>query len=175
LKYLCNNEMCVQYNNFSTYFPCCVFHTHHFPSLYPLFCCQGFTLYSVTKGRAGTTLEVDQRQIFCYYFNQHMHWTKHIRKLLPKTPTCFGTGVPAPGGRTIQRTADPTHQSSYCVAFNAVAEILNIKIPKHVKLTTPNLQCCNINSNKSIKNKPFQVLQLFTTAWIMHTNSQIFW
>jgi hypothetical protein len=32
------------------------------------------------------------------------------------------------------------------------------------------LQCCNVNSIKSITNKSFQVLQLFTTVWITHTN-----
>jgi hypothetical protein len=68
------------------------------------------------------------------------------------------------------KECSPTHQSTYYVAFTEINKILNIKILKYVKLITINLQCCNINSIKSIKNKPFQVLQLFTTVWIMRTN-----
>jgi hypothetical protein len=81
-----------------------------------------------------------------------------------KTSTCFGTEVPSTGGRSIQRNVDPTHRSSYYVAFTEVIKILNVIIIKYVKLMTINLQCCNINSTKSVNNKPFQVLQLFATV-----------
>ena len=81
-----------------------------------------------------------------------------------KTPTCFGTEVPSSGGRSVQSNVDPTHQSGYYVVFTEIIIILNTKILKYKKLITINLQCCNINSIRSINNKPFQVLQLFTTV-----------
>jgi hypothetical protein len=76
-----------------------------------------------------------------------------------KTTTCFGTEMPSSGRRSIQRNVGPTHQSSY-VALTEVIEILNIEVLKYIKLITVNLQCCNINSSKSVKSKPF------ATIWI---------
>jgi hypothetical protein len=38
------------------------------------------------------------------------------------------------GGLSIQKNIDPTHQSSYLVAFTKVIKILNIKIRTYIKL-----------------------------------------
>jgi hypothetical protein len=59
--------------------------------------------------------------------------------------------VPSSGGRSIQRNVDATQQSSYDVAFTEVIKTFNIKILKCIKLIIINLQCCNINTIKSIK------------------------
>ena len=68
--------------------------------------------------------------------------------------------MPSSGSRSIQRNVDPTHHSSFYVAFAEVFKILNTKILKYIKLITIKPPCCNINSIKSVKNNPFQVLQL---------------
>jgi hypothetical protein len=52
-------------------------------------------------------------------------------------------------------------------------KIWDIKILKYVKLITIHLKFCVINVLKiikNIKNDLFQVLQLFTAVWIIHTN-----
>jgi hypothetical protein len=51
-----------------------------------------------------------------------------------------------------------------------VIKILKINILKYIKLITINPQCCNINSIKSVKIKPFHILQLFSTVWIKRTD-----
>ena len=44
-----------------------------------------------------------------------------------------------------------TKESCYYDVFTEMIEILNFKFLKCIKLITINLQCCNINSIKSIK------------------------
>jgi hypothetical protein len=87
-----------------------------------------------------------------------------------KNPTCLSTEVPSSAGLSIHRNVDLTHQPSYYVAFTDMTKILDVNILKYVKLITINSQRCTINSIKSIKNKPFQVLQSFATVWIMRTD-----
>ena len=58
--------------------------------------------------------------------------------------------MPSTGGRSIQSNVDPTHQSSYYVAFTKVITILIITILKYIKLITINLKYYNINSIKNI-------------------------
>jgi hypothetical protein len=71
-----------------------------------------------------------------------------------KTPTHLGTKTPSPDSRSVQRKVDTIRQSNYYVALREAVKILNIKIPKHTKLTAIKQQCCNI---KSIKSKLFQL------------------
>jgi hypothetical protein len=72
--------------------------------------------------------------------------------------------VPSSGGRTLERNVDPTHQSSYYVAFTGVIKILDIKFLKCIKFITVNLQRRNINSIKGIDRKPFQAQQLLAAV-----------
>jgi hypothetical protein len=72
-------------------------------------------------------------------------------------------------GPLLDGNVGTTHQSSYYVAFTEIIKMLGIKILKYMRLIATNLHCCNINSTKSIKSKPFQVLQ-FAPVWMMHTD-----
>jgi hypothetical protein len=67
----------------------------------------------------------------------------------------------------------PNTPVSYCVSFTEEIKILNINILRYMKLITINLGCFNINGIESIKNKPFTVLQLFTTVWILRSNIHV--
>jgi hypothetical protein len=61
-----------------------------------------------------------------------------------KTPKCFTIEVPSSGSRSVQRNVGPTRQFSYHVDLTEVIKILNIKIPKHKKLTIIKSQCCRL-------------------------------
>ena len=100
-----------------------------------------------TARREGQAWQLRYSQcIFLQSLHQPTHALNKIHSwAIIKNPTSFGTEVPSSGGHSIWRNVDPTHQSSYYVAFTEVIRILSIKILKYVKLMTINLQCCNIN------------------------------